>query len=71
MDEKRKKPISIFRCCENAIYKAVHTSRKLALITQCYSLNQPDYPNELVIACIGDFIYTPQTCIFEDKYRLK
>ncbi len=71
MDEKRKKPISLFRCCKNAIYKAIHTPRKLSLIMWCYNLNQPDYPNELVIACNGDFIYKLQTSLFEDKYRLK
>ncbi len=71
MDEKRKKPISLFRCCENAIYKAVHTPKKLSLMMQCYSLNRPNYPNKLVIACIGDFIYKMQTSIFKDKYQLK
>ncbi len=70
---KRKEPISLFRCCENAVYKAIHKPpRKLSLVTQCYSLGRPDYPNKLAIICwTGDFNYKLMDCVFEDECRLK
>ncbi|MCP4651749.1 MAG: hypothetical protein GY853_16930 [PVC group bacterium] len=71
-EDKKKEPIGLFRCCKNAIYKAIHKPpRKLSLVTQCYSYGWPNYPNELVIVCIGDFNYKLMVGVFEDKCRLK
>ncbi len=67
---KRKEPISLFRCCKNTIYKAIHKPKKLSLLAKCYSYGWPSYPNELVIGCIGDF-YKLMVETFEDKYQLK
>ncbi len=72
MGEKMRQLLSLFHYCENVIYKAIHRpARKLSLVTRCYTLGQPNYPNELMIVCIGDINFELMACIMEDKFRLR
>ncbi len=65
-------PISLFHWCEYMVYKVVHKPpRKQWLVWRCYSLGCPNYPNELMIVCIGDINYELMASLFEDRYRLE